>query len=307
MVEKKVVLVAGGTGFIGSHIANYFINKDFKVISISKNEVKPWRKIPEVKYIKHDLSQLVPKQIIEQISNIDYIINSSGYIDHRSFDDGGNVVFENNHDALANLTKLGSKFSIKTLVHLGSSDEYGPTSSPITEVTREMPSTPYSLSKVYSTNLLQYLFRTKDLPVVILRPFLVFGERQDKNRFLPYLIRNCLKSNNIPVTEGKQLRDYCDVNDFVNAVYLCIENKKAFGEVINIGSGVPISIRSVTNKVIEITGAGKATFGAIPYRDTEIMSLYPDITKARNLLGWEPVSEFNLSLERVINWYKVND
>ena len=84
------------------------------------------------------------------------------------------------------------------------------------------------------------------------------------------------------------------------------DNKKAYGEVINIASGIPISIKDVITKVQVIIGKGKPIFGALNYRKGESMNLYADIDKAKKILNWEPRYELDNSLKKVINWYLNN-
>ena len=101
----------------------------------------------------------------------------------------------------------------KAFVQRGSSDEYGGGKSPIKESIRESPLSPYALGKLSSTHYLEQCFNQGILNTVILRPFLLFGERQNKDRFLPYLIYNCLMDREFKVS-GEQIKDYLYVKDF---------------------------------------------------------------------------------------------
>ena len=83
-------------------------------------------------------------------------------------------------------------------------------------------------------------------------------------------------------------------------------NPKAYGEVINIASGIPISIKEVIFNVREIIGKGNPIIGGIDYRDGESMELYANINKAKLLLDWEPRYEFKKTLKKVIKWYQEN-
>ncbi|ABX09225.1 NAD-dependent epimerase/dehydratase family protein [Prochlorococcus marinus] len=306
MVIKKSALVSGGSGFIGSHVIDSLLEDDYNVISISKNQPIGTKYNPKATYIVHDITRPIPKNILERISNVEYIVNCSGYIDHRSFESGGQSVFDNNMKSLINLVEIAKAIPLRTMIHLGSSDEYGDIGSPIDEKAREKPISPYSLSKVMCSHYLQHLFRSKSFPVIILRPFLIYGEKQKTDRFLPFIIKECINKKEFKVTEGYQLRDYCYVKDFTSAIRNCIENKSAYGEIINIGSGKPISIREVTNKVVNIIGYGKPLYGEVAYRDSESMALYPNLEKAKSILNWSANYEMEDSLYSVINWYKNN-
>ena len=303
MVTKSKILVAGGSGFIGSNLINELILKENEVISISKNSDQNSKKIKNVKYIYHDLTRPLKKNDLKNIKDIDYVINCSGYVDHTNFRNGGKSVMNEHFESLYYLSNLAIDLEVKSFIHIGSSDEYGDNISPIKENIRESPLSPYALGKLTATHYLQQCFRKKLLNTIILRPFLVFGERQNENRFLPYLINNCLKDKKFNVSKGEQIRDYLYIKDFNNALIKSINNNRAYGEVINIASGLPITIKEVISTVRMIIGKGTPIFGGIAYREGESMELYADIEKARKILNWQPEYEFKESLKKVINWY----
>ena len=307
MVRNSKIIVAGGSGFIGRNLIIDLLKNGYEVISISKNSEKIKYKIKGVHYIFHDLSKPINIQKLKISKNIDSIINCSGYINHQNFLNGGQKVFNDHFKLITSLTKLAIDLKVESLVHIGSSDEYGNNRSPIKENVREDPISPYALGKLTSTHFLQQCFKQNILQPVILRPFLVFGENQKKDRFLPFLIHNCIEDNEFKVTKGEQIRDYLYIKDFNRAVINSINNKKAYGEVINIASGIPISIQEVIKQTVQIIGRGEPIFGGINYRIGESMELYANINKAKLILDWEPKYEFKDSLEKVINSYKEDD
>ena len=129
---------------------------------------------------------------------------------------------------------------------------------------------------------------------------------QGKDRFLPFLINNCLNDREFKVSKGEQIRDYLYVEEFNKGLIKALDNKNAYGEVINIASGKPIRIKDVIKIVQEIIGKGKPILGAIDYRRGESMELYADIQKAKNILDWSPSIDFKKSLKKTINWYLEN-
>ena len=307
MVKNSKIIVAGGTGFIGANLISELISNDNEVISISKNKNALKRKVKNAKYIFHDLRQPIKENMHEDFEDVDYIINCSGYIDHRDFRNYGAEVFYEHFNSLISLTNLAIDLKVKTFIHLGSSDEYGDNKSPIKESVRESPISPYALAKLSSTYFLQQCFKEGLLNTVILRPFLIYGEMQSKNRFLPYLIENCIKDREFKITKGVQIRDYLYVKDFNQALIKTLNNKKAYGEIINIASGIPILIKDVVSEVNKIIGKGKPIYGGIDYRDNESMELYADINKAKLLLDWEPKNDFKKTIQKVITWYYENE
>ena len=185
-------------------------------------------------------------------------------------------------------------------------NEYGNAKAPQHEGLREQPISPYSLAKVSSTHFLQMLHCTEGFPSVVIRLFLTYGPGQDKGRFLPQIIRGCLDNLTFPTSKGEQLRDFCYVDDSVEAILKALEVSEAEGEVLNVASGVPYSIRTMIEKVCELSGFGNPQYGDIPYRPGESMALYANISKAKNILQWEPSTSLNVGLQKTVDWYKNN-
>jgi len=306
MVKNSKILVAGGTGFIGANLINQLISEGYNVVSLSKNCQRVQRKIKGAEYVFLDLNKPFKKNKYELLKDTDYVVNCSGYVDHRNFSNGGQEIFNDHFGSLLTLVNLAIDLKVKAFIHLGSSDEYGKNRSPIKESTKESPLSPYALAKLTSTHYLNQCFTQGILNTIVIRPFIVFGEMQSTNRFLPYLIDNCLKDQEFKVTKGDQLRDYLYVKDFNRAIIKSFNNIKAYGEVINIASGKPISIKEVINDVKAIIGKGKPIFGGIEYRSGESMELYANVEKAKKILNWVPKYEFKKSLKEVINWYAKN-
>ena len=169
---------------------------------------------------------------------------------------------------------------------------------------REEPISPYSLGKLACTNLLRMLYVSEKLPVVILRLFLVYGEGQGFNRFLPQIIEGCLKNEAFPTSEGNQIRDFCYVSDIVDGIIATMKSEQVNGHILNLASGEPIKIKNVIGKVLDIVGSGNPRFGEIKYRSEENLSLYADISKAQQLISWKPKIDFDIGLKKTIDYYK---
>ena len=231
---KEKLLIVGGTGFIGFHLAKEGIKKGFEVYSISKNPPIDKRCLSEVVYIHLDL--LNKENLANYIKNleINYVVNSMGYVDHRLFKNGGDEVYQNHFSSTKNLINCLNKKNLKCFLHLGSSDEYGSNPSPQLEELRESPISPYSFAKVSTSHMLQMLYRTEDFPSIILRLFLVYGPNQNKERFIPHIIKESLKNKDYLVSPGEQIRDFCYIDDVVEAIFIALNKKNIFGEIINI-------------------------------------------------------------------------
>ena len=298
------VIVIGGTGFIGSHAVKEAVGRGFSVLVISKNTPSLSSRIKSVEYIS--LNVTIKKDLFNHINkrNIHYVINLGGYIDHANYSNGVSEVYDVHFNGVRNLVDCLDKSKIKGFVQIGSSDEYGNNSAPQIETQREAPISPYSCAKVTSTHFLQTLYRTEMFPAVILRPFLVYGPGQSEERFIPQIIKGCTNRQEFPVSKGEQLRDFCFIDDFIQAVFSALDNHSAHGEVINIASGKPISIKKMINTIVDIIGSGEPQFAQVAYRNGENMALYGDTTKAKEILGWKTSVSLRQGLLKTIKWVK---
>ena len=296
------LLVVGGTGFIGSSITEEALKQGYNVTVISKGDVPSEKQKKLVKYISVDISNKKDLLIKLDKNNFNYVINLAGYVDHSDYFDGGEEVVNVHLDGTRNLISCINKKHLIKYVQIGSSDEYGDNASPQNEEQRELPISPYSFAKTAATHFLQMLYRTKELPIVVIRTFLVYGPGQNNSRFIPQVIKGCISNKEFPVSKGEQLRDFCYITDFVDAVFLILKNEKINGKVINIASGNPIMIKDIINKIVLYVGFGMPKFDKIKYRKNENMKLYADITRARVMLGWQPKVNLETGLKKTINW-----
>jgi len=155
-----------------------------------------------------------------------------------------------------------------------------------------------------SSKYLINIFKKKNFPSVILRLYLAYGPNQDVNRFLPIVIKSCIKNEKFPCSNGNQLRDFTHVTDVVNAIIKSLLNKKARGKIINIGCGKPKKIKNIINDIKKISKGGDPQFGEIKLRKDEILKLYPDTRRAKQILKWKPKISFQFGLKKTINHYK---
>ena len=113
----------------------------------------------------------------------------------------------------------------------------------------------------------------------------------------------CLKNEKFPCSEGNQLRDFLHVNDVVDAIIKSLTNRNAKGQIINIGLGKPIKIRNIIEHLKKTLNGGYPLFGKIKLRKEEILKVYPDIKKAKNIIKWKPKISFKKGLKSTIKFY----
>ena len=297
------LLVVGGNGFVGQHVVTQAAALGWSVTSLSLSRARG-DVLPGVIYVTANITDPDSLRAALPAASYEYVVNCGGYIDHTLYFRGGRQVLEAHFSGLMNIVDRLDRSALKGFVNIGSSDEYGGMPAPQAEILREVPISPYSIGKVAATHLLQMLHRTENFPATTLRLFLTYGPGQDGRRFLPQIISGCLQGKTFPASAGGQLRDFCHVQDTVAAVFAALQSPAARGEVINIGSGKPVSIRKMIELVQALVGTGRPEYGAIPYRAGENMELYPDISKAQRLLGWRPAVELEAGLQDTIRWVK---
>jgi len=245
---KNNILIVGGTGFIGYHLAKKSLKKGWQVTSISSRLPRKKRYLPKVKYILCDITK--KKSLKKNIRKyFNYVVNLGGYVDHSN----RKKTFESHYIGCKNLTEIFLKKPPIAFVQMGSSAEYGNVKSPQKENAKCNPKSVYGQAKLLSSIYLIDLFKKQKFPSTILRLYNTYGSRQDLNRFIPIIISGCIKNKKFPCSKGNQLRDFLHIDDVVDAILKSLTNKNAKGQIINIGSGKPRKIKSVIEKVKKIS------------------------------------------------------
>ncbi len=297
---KKKFLIVGGTGFIGYHLISKLKKRKAIVHSISTRKPKKNRTITGVKYIISDISNIknLKKKIKKNYYN--YVINLAGYVDHKN----KSRTYKSHYIGCKNLSKIFLKSKIKKFIQMGSSGEYGNLSSPHSEDQDASPTTIYNLSKKKASNFLINKYIKEKFPVTIFRLYLTYGPRQDENRFIPIVINNCLRNKNFNLSHCKQFRDFIYIDDVIDIIISSLDNNKCNGKIINIGTGKPLKLKNIVNKIKKLIKKGKPKFGHLKLRKDEILKIYPKIDEAKKLLKWKPKIKFNKGLNKTIKYYK---
>tara|TARA_B100000787_G_scaffold166503_1_gene151831 strand:- start:514 stop:1422 length:909 start_codon:yes stop_codon:yes gene_type:complete len=301
-LNKKKILITGGTGFIGYHLAKKCLKLNWSVTSLSTKNPTKIRKLKKIKYLISDISN---KSDLKKIINInyDYVVNLAGYVDHSK----KKKTLYSHYNGCRNISEIFLRKKIKKFIQIGSSIEYGRNLSPQKEnLNNTKTFSVYGKAKLMSTNYLLSLYKKYSFPVSVLRLYLVYGPYQDRNRVIPIVIDNALKSKEFDCSLGTQFRDFVYIDDVVNGIIKSLKTKKDNGQIINLGSEKPIMIKDVILKICKIIGSGKPQFGKIKFRKDEIMKLYPSIVKAKKILNWRPKVKINFGLKKTINFYKKN-
>ena len=301
-MNKKSILIIGGTGFIGYHLAKKAIEKKFNVTSISTKQPKKIRHLKKVKYILCNISN--KKKLNSVIKGkFEYVVNLGGYVDHSN----KTKTLKSHYNGCKNLAKIFLNKPPKMFLQIGSSVEYGFKKSPQKEILKidiKSNKSTYGKAKLLASRYLINLYKKKNFPATILRLYLAYGPKQDQNRLIPITIMSCLKDQTFNCSSGNQIRDFIYIDDIIRAIFKLLKSNRSKGQIFNIGSGKPITVMSVIEKIRKISKGGFPLYGKIKFRKDEIKKLYPDIKKIKKEINWKPNISFDKGIKLTIKSYK---
>jgi UDP-N-acetylglucosamine 4-epimerase len=311
------LLITGGCGFIGSNIAEYFLeNKLFESITIIDNLSSGFigniqnllEKYSNLEFIEADLKDIDVCRNITK--NIDAICHqaATGSVP-RSINDPL-FYHKNNVDGFFNLLIAAKENGCQRFVYASSSSVYGNSESlPKIEQNTGDVLSPYAATKKINEIYANVFNKCYGMEIIGLRYFNVFGERQNPNgeyaAVIPKFI-NSVKNRESPTIfgDGSFSRDFTYVKNVVRANYLALTttNSECFGEIFNIGAGGRITINEIFFKICGIMGANIAP-NYQPNRKGDIPHSNASIEKAGRMLGYVPEIEFEEGLRRTIAWF----
>lgn len=302
MKKKIKLLIIGGTGFIGYHLANRCIKKNWSIVSISTKEPTKKKRLKKAKYLICDITKKnsLKKKLNE---SFDFVINLGGHVDHKNY----KKTYRSHYLGLKNLVEIFHQKKIKLFIQVGSGGEYGKISSPHVEGKEKAPKTIYNKSKYLASKFLISFSKKKKFPFTILRFYQVYGPKQDTNRLIPIVIFNCLNNQKFDCSNGKQFRNFLYIDDAIESIMKCFDHwKKAKNQVFNIGSEKNYQVKGLINVIKKRIGQGSPQFGKIKLRFDEKLNFYPSINKVKKILNWKPRISLKEGLNLTINDFAKN-
>lgn len=281
---EKIILF-GGFGFIGKNLYEYLkYNYDLVIIDRIKDE--SFLINNEVKSYIYDFSNQEELNSIMEIEKPDYIINLISVVTANRDLTLFNDMIKSNLDILLKIYESTKKLpNLKLNIQFGSGEEYGNIQSPFNEKDKEIPSSPYAIVKLMTTNTAMMLNKNYNYPICIVRPSNLFGKYQGTEKFIPYVI-NQLKNNlSIKTSPGEQKRDFIEARNFSREIEILLRNyQSSVGEIFNLGSGESLSLKEIINFLKEqLKSDSKIEFGAFPYRENEMMDFKLNIDKIKKI------------------------
>ncbi len=311
--NNKTVLVTGAGGFIGSHLVERLVELGARVRAFVRyNSRNDWGALEllqqeVLKSVEVTMGDLRDSDAINKVTSGTEVVFHLGAIIAipYSYKHPAEVI-ETNIMGSLNALIAARNNCVDKFIHTSTSEVYGTAKYvPIDEKHLLQGQSPYSASKIGADKIAESFYLSFALPVVTIRPFNTFGPRQSARAVIPTIISQALTQDKIYIGSLHPKRDYTYVADTIDAFIKIAESPQSTGETINIGSNFEISIGEIAKKVLLMIGKDKEVVPddkRVRPEKSEVERLWCDNTKARQLLGWEPLTSFDKGLEMTIKW-----
>ena len=315
-IQNKTILITGGAGFIGSSLAEKLVEHNRVVLfdqSFARGPIQYTSLLQHAHVIPVEGSVL-ETDLRSLLKEADVVVHAAAILGVNRVCNSARETLETNYVGTSRLLRaLDLKGRIQRFVYLSTSEVFGVNSYRVDETSRPgigpiaEARWSYAMSKLAGEHLVASYFRETRLPIVIVRPFNIFGPRRIGDYALRRFILSALQDQPLEIHgDGTQIRSWCYIEDFCSALLQMISCPAAIGEDFNIGNpGNTITILGLTQKVIKLTGSlSSVLFCESPFPDIAIR--VPSLEKARRLLGYEPKYDLDTGLELTIQWHREN-
>ena len=305
LLSLEPIAVTGATGFIASHLVPQLVAAGCQPILLSRswNENVHFAALREhVRWVEMDFSKRDSFQQMLEKEKPATLFHLAGV---RGRSDGDEAVRcdEINFHATVSLLEAAMLAGVRRIVIIGSSEEYGNQSGPLHEGLSLRPATRYGVSKAKATSRALEMHSRDGCPVVVLRPFSVYGPAQPSDMFVAEAVDCAVQTLPFKMSRGEQKRDLVFVADVVRALINAAEAPGIEGRVINLGTGKAHRLRDVAERIWKLSETqAPLLIGARHAAPEKLYDTWADITLARRLLGWEPMIDLDTGLRQTIGW-----
>jgi nucleoside-diphosphate-sugar epimerase len=311
--RKPLYLVTGGAGFIGSHICEALVKRGERVRVLDNLLTGKRANLAhleeEIEFIEADLRDYeATRRAVEGVS---FVFHQAAVPSVPRSVVEPRLNHEANVDGTFNVLMAAREAGVRRVIYAASSSAYGDTPVlPKTESMLPNPLSPYAAAKLFGEYYCQVFTRVYGLETVALRYFNVFGPRQDPSSPYSGVISKfvtALLSGEAPVIygDGEQSRDFTYIDNVVDANLRAAEAREASGEVINVATGERITLNQLLAELQKIIGANLRPRYA-ERRAGDVRHSLADISRARQLLGYEPTVSLAEGLRRTVEWYRTS-
>jgi UDP-glucose 4-epimerase len=311
------VLITGGAGFIGSHLADFYLSEGHQVTILDNlstgNLVNLDAVLPNINFVEGDIRDT--KTVEQLVSNSDLILHMAAYLGVKNIMENTLESIDSNFMGSEVVLKAATKYK-KRIILASTSEIYGKNSQqPLNEESDRVVGAPqmirwtYADSKSLEEASAYVMHNRHGLPVTTARFFNTVGPRQtgQYGMVIPRFVQAALSNEDLLVYgDGTQSRVFCHVSDVVRAVNLLASDDQTIGDYFNVGGVGEISIMDLAQRVIEVTGS-KSKIKLVDYSDAyavgfeDMQRRVPDISKIANTVGWKPSQNLDNILTDVIN------
>ncbi|EAO52163.1 CDP-4-dehydro-6-deoxy-D-glucose 4-reductase [Bacillus thuringiensis serovar israelensis ATCC 35646] len=307
--KNKTFLITGGYGFIGSHLARRLLNLQARIVLFIRTPSNFGRLKDIIKNIEtYEIDIRDRKQVQDAIKKVnpDYIFHLAAYGVNSAHTDYMHAI-ETNIIGTCNIIQAAKWVNCKKIINFGSSSEYGNKMEPIHENMLLTPVDIYGSTKAAATILAHQIASENSINLITLRPFGIFGESEEPHKIFSYIILQVLQNKDVNLTFCNQLRDYCYIENIIDACILAVENTTVQNEIFNIGSGTIYPLKHYVELLFKhLKTNSRPNYGAIPSRTNERWVPEADVQKIKNSLSWEPRINIEEGIIKTVNWYKNN-
>ncbi len=308
------ILVTGGAGFIGSHLADRLVKEGHHVLVIDNESTGRLENVPGAAlYFQGDVANIDDlKQAFK--NDLDAVCHIAGQVSIiRSFSDPL-IDLRTNVQGTVNVLQLCLKYRLSRLLYASSMSVYGQTDLlPTPENTPCKPVSYYGITKYAAERYVHTTAERVDLGfdfhATSFRMYNVYGPRQALDNpyqgVLGIFLGNLLRGEPITIFgDGEQSRDFVYIDDIVNAWVGALENPASYGRILNLGSGHRLSINQLADFVLAAFNRTRSDYPLLyaPARPGDQRRVEADITQARVTLGWEPKVSFENGLAETVRW-----
>jgi nucleoside-diphosphate-sugar epimerase len=300
-------LVTGAAGFVGANVVDALQAAGVEVHGLVRPSSNRWRldAIGRSAIIHTvDLREQIPlNDLVDRIRPDVVFHAAASSVHHPVSATGRATTLADTVPVTANLCEALAQSTVRRLVYLGSSLEYGRSDDPVAETSRLRPATFRGASKAAATLLCAQMAAEAGIDAVLLRPFSVYGPWEAASRFVPSVMAALATGSDISLTGPGIARDFVFIADVVDACLRAAASERASGEILNIGTGVGTTNETLVECAQRVAGVRvRVRMGEYPERRVDSTVVIADISKARMLLGWQPVHSLEQGLAETWRW-----
>ena len=312
MKKNKKILITGAAGFIGSHLAEFFVSKGFKVIAFDRyNSFNTFGWL-DFSHLKNRIELIFGDirdydSVNRAIKKCDVVIHLAALIGIPYSYESPAAYLKTNVEGTYNILESVKNNKISQAIITSTSETYGSAQSK--KINEDHPynaQSPYAATKISADQLSLSYYKSFNTPVKIIRPFNTYGPRQSSRAIIPTIISQSLTSNSIVLGNIDTSRDLTYVSDTCRGFYEIFKCKKLIGEVVNVGSDNEISIKNIVNDLRKITNQKlkiKIDKKRLRPKKSEVLRLRCNSDKLFRYTGWRPSITFKQGLQKTYQWF----